>query len=107
MMLHLASKGFERSRAKGELMSGRGAGNGLRTQEPPDRRRGAVTVHPPGLVHYQNNCVLNISRSRPMPPSPKLDSGPEDFRASGSSFIRYSQIANSHWITLGLVETIL
>jgi hypothetical protein len=93
MMLHLASKGFERSRAKGELMSG--AEQVMDFVHKNHRIDGAAPLlfHPPGLVHYQNNCVLNISRSRPMPPSPKLDSGPEDFPRLWEFF--HSVFANS------------
>jgi len=47
-----------------------------------------LLFHPPGLVHYQNNCVLNISRSRPCRRRPNWTPGLKISRASGSSFIR-------------------
>jgi hypothetical protein len=78
-LLRIAAFGYERSRQKGESQSA--AELILSHIHETNRIDGAAPLlyRPEGVVDYQNNRVLNISRGRPLAMADKLDSSPDDF----------------------------
>jgi hypothetical protein len=78
-LLRIASFGFDRSRKKDEPMSP--AEQVLSYIHNENRVDGAAPLlyQPQGIVHYQGNTILNISRAKPMRMADKEHVMPEDF----------------------------
>lgn len=78
-LLRIASFGFDRSRKKDETMSP--AEMVLNYIHNENRVDGAAPLlyQPDGIVSYQNNNVLNISRAKPMKVAEKEKPAPADF----------------------------
>jgi len=79
ILLRIASHGFDRSKKKDEVMSP--AEHVLLYIQNEHKVDGAAPFlyHEEGVIRYQGNHILNLSRARPMQPSDKLDSSPDDF----------------------------
>lgn len=78
-LLQISSFGFDRSRGKGEMQSP--AEMILTYIHEHNRVDGAAPLlfRPAGIIEYQNNRVLNISRAKPLPMAEKKDPTPKDF----------------------------